>query len=61
MLTANECLDRAKDLRQQAGLPGNIEQREALMDMFRTWLELASFADWQDTHHGEVMRRIRVH
>jgi hypothetical protein len=61
MLTADECLDRAKDLKQRAGLPANVEQRQALMDMVRTWLDLASFTDWQDTRHREVMRRIRVH
>jgi hypothetical protein len=61
MLTANECLDRAKNLKLQAGLPGNIGQREALMEIFRTWLELASFTDWQDRRHAEMMLRLRVH
>jgi hypothetical protein len=59
MLTAIECLDKAKDLKHQAEVVANLRQREALMDIVRSWLELASFTDWQDAHHRDVMHRIR--
>jgi hypothetical protein len=59
MLTATECLHKAKDLKHQAEAAASPRQREALMDMVRSWLELASFTDWQDGHHGDVLHRIR--
>jgi hypothetical protein len=50
MLTADECLAKAAELSLLADGAGLSNERETLLLMADTWLDLSRHAEWQDTY-----------
>jgi hypothetical protein len=59
MLSAEDCIARAKALTEEAERAPEGAPRELLETLAENWLSVARLAEWQDHHRLSPMYRIR--
>ena len=57
MRTADQCLDKAREMEVQALLCGGPEGEEGFREMARTWRRMACLAEVQDLYDAEPAGR----